>query len=169
MKTAIMSIALLACSSAPAQTPNASCRGLDALIGDWIGTGGGQPGQASAGESSFQRDLQNKILVRRGFAKYPATRTSPAYRHDDLMIVYEDPSKATRAVYFDNEGHVIHYDVSTSSDGCTVVFVNPASSSAPGYRLTYATGKPDRLGMKFEIAPPGRAFALYLEALLQRK
>jgi len=60
------------------------------------------------------------------------------------MIVYLDGDQ--RAIYFDSEGHVIHYTVSTPTAN-TVVF---ESKDAPGYRLTYALdGK--KLNGKFDV------------------
>jgi hypothetical protein len=61
---------------------------LQFLIGDWSGEGGGQPGQASAGSFSFTPELQGTILVRRSFAEYPPANGRPAFRHDDLIVVY---------------------------------------------------------------------------------
>jgi hypothetical protein len=39
-------------------------------------------------------------------------------------------------MYFDNEGHVIHYNVSTP-DATTVVFLSDASGAGPQFRLMY--------------------------------
>ncbi len=84
------------------------------LLGKWVAEGGGQPGQASGGGFSFDFDLQERVLVRRNYSEYPATASKPPSRHDDLMVIYQEPEKGTRAEYFDNEGHVIHYSVSFS-------------------------------------------------------
>jgi hypothetical protein len=167
---AITAILCWAAALSFAQSQPGSCRGLDALVGEWTGTGSGQPGQASAGGFSFQPDLQGKVLVRRSFAEYPAAKDKPAYRHDDLTIIYDDAaSKAKRAEYFDNEGHVIHYSVETSADGCTVTFLSPPAAAQPGYRLSYTLKAPAEVDIKFEIAPPGKDFATYLNASAHRK
>jgi hypothetical protein len=140
------------------------------LLGDWIGEGGGQPGQG-AGGFSFHPDLQGKILVRKNYADYPATKDRPAYRHDDLMIVYrESGDQDLRAVFFDNEGHVIHYSVPAGDGGNSVQFLSEVSAKRPRFRLTYVKTGDDRLSLKFEIAPPGQpdAFATYIEAKARR-
>jgi hypothetical protein len=145
----------------------------DFLIGDWtpIG-GGGQPGQAIGGGFSFGFDLQKRILVRKSYAEYPATKDALAFRHDDLMIVYEDETgKGTRAVYFDNEGHVIHYTVAFSDGGGAVTFVSDANARGPRFRLIYRKQGDGAVAFEFDIAPPGKpdAFAKYVEGAARRK
>jgi hypothetical protein len=141
------------------------------LLGDWVGEGGGQPGQGT-GEFSFHPDLQNRILVRKNYATYPPTKDRPGFRHDDLMVVYrESESGPIRALYFDSEGHVIHYLVTASSEQKTIEFLSEALSSSPRYRLTYVKSGSDTLTLKFEIAPPGKpdSFSTYIEAKARRK
>src|ERR1700693_5731676 len=70
------------------------------FLGAWEGAGGGGPGQGS-GTFTFSPELQGAVLVRHNYAQYPATQDKPAYRHDDLMVIYPDPSgKKTRADYW---------------------------------------------------------------------
>ncbi|MGA2593186.1 MAG: hypothetical protein ABSH32_24995, partial [Bryobacteraceae bacterium] len=95
----------------PAPRERGDWGALQYLLGDWTGEGSGGPGQG-AGSFSFQPDLQGKILVRKNHAEYPATKERAAFVHDDLMIVYrEPPDKGLHAIYFDNEQHVIRYEV----------------------------------------------------------
>jgi hypothetical protein len=136
------------------------------LVGHWIGEGSGQPG-AGTGAFSFTPDLQGKVLMRRSFAEYPAAGGKAASRHDDLMVVYRDETTADlRAIYFDNEGHIIRYSGKASAGG--VVFVSEGGPGEMRYRLTYtATGK-DTLKLQFEVATPGKEFVSYLEAAARR-
>jgi hypothetical protein len=137
------------------------------LVGNWTGEGGGQPGQGS-GAFSFSADLQGKILVRKSFAEYPPANGRPAFRHDDLMIVYRDETtRALRATYFDSERHVIQYTVKPAEGG--VVFVSEGAPSSPRFRMTYTSTGKDTLNIKFEIAAPGKEFAPYLEAAPHRE
>ncbi len=138
------------------------------LIGEWIGEGGGQPGQASAGSFSFTPDLQGTVLLRKSFAEYPAANGKPASRHDDLTVIYRDgESKRLRAMYWDNEGHVIQYEIRAAEGG--VAFVSNGAAGAPRYRLTYTPSGPNLVKIKFEIAPPAKDFATYLDATARRK
>jgi len=141
---------------------------LQFLIGEWAGEGGGQPGQASAGSFSFTPDLQGTILVRRSFAAYPAANGRPAFRHDDLTIVYRAAdSKQFRATYWDNEGHVIQYSVQPAEGG--VAFVSDGPPSGQRFRIGYAREGANQVKIKFEIAAPGKDFAPYVEALARKK
>src|SRR5258708_5695798 len=142
---------------------------IEFLLGDWVGEGGGGPGQGS-GEFSFHKDLDDKVAVRRNFAEYPATKDRPALRHEDLMIVYPDSSSGTlRAIYFDNDGYVIHYSVQGTKD--SVVFLSDALPTAQRFRLTYERTGPGTASLRFEIAPPGKpdAFVAYIQARVRKK
>ncbi len=112
------------------------------LVGEWAAEEGN-------GGSSFDFDLQRKIMIRKNFAP----------GHEDLMVIYLDPG--LKAIYFDNEGHVIHYSVEAGSD--FVRFVNEQ------YRLTYRKTSEEKLTLDFDIAPPGKPFANYIHASLRKK
>ena len=132
---------------------------LEFLVGDWQGGGGGTPGQSQGG-TSFAPGLQDRVLVRTNVAVTAATGTTPASRHDDLMIVYVDERGAVRADYYDNEGHVIRYAVTVPRPG-QAVFTSAATAAGPQYRLTYDAGPTGVLSGTFAIAAPGKpgAFA----------
>ncbi len=141
------------------------------LIGEWVGEGGGTPGQGSGG-FSFLPDQEGRILIRKNYAKYPATKDKPGYSHTDLTIIYREPGETKlRAIYFDNEGHTIHYTVEPLAKGKSVRFVSDAATSQPRYRLTYAKAGEDGVAIRFEIAPPGAGtkFSTYIEAKARRK
>ena len=97
--------------------------------------------------------------MRKNYADYPASKDRPAFRHDDWMVMYPEANEL-RADYFDNEGHVIHYTVTATADRNGAVFLSP------GYRLTYTRVTPEKIKIKFEVAPPGKAdqFTTYLDA-----
>lgn len=139
------------------------------FLGTWVGGGSGEPGKGS-GQFSFSPELQGAILSRHSYAEYPATKDKPAYRHDDLMVIYaDDADKKTRADYWDNEGHVIHYIVDVAAD--KLVFISDPNQAGPAYRLSYAKTSQDALTLTFEIAPPNdrAAFKTYITATAHRK
>jgi hypothetical protein len=153
------------------------CRADDAwepyryLLGDWVGEGGGDPGKGS-GQFSFRLELQDKVIVRKNRAEFPAAGGRPAATHDDLMVIYRAEGGApTKAIYFDSEGHVIHYTASFSADHATLTFVSDAAPSTPRFRLSYTKFEEGSVGIKFEIAPPGKpdAFKTYLEGKARRE
>lgn len=139
------------------------------LLGNWVGEGSGDPGQGSGG-FTFLLDLQNTVLVRKNYAIYPATKDHPAFSHNDLMIVYQEKG-ITRADYFDNEQHVIHYTVTISSDSSSFIFVSDPVASQPRYRLKNTKQGTDLVQISFEIAPPGKpdSFTRYIEAVARRE
>jgi len=138
------------------------------LIGNWVGEG--KEGQGS-GYFSLTPDLQGKVLVRKNHAELPAAN-GPAAVHEDLMVIYKsEDGKSAKAIYFDSEDHVIHYMVTASPDQKTLTFVSAPTASAPRFRLIYQKESEDRIGIKFEIAPPGKPdeFKTYLEGKARKK
>jgi hypothetical protein len=142
----------------------------DFLLGEWTAAGSsGEPGSASKGSFTLAPDLGGKVLVRKNHAEYPPANGRPAIVHDDLMIVYHE-SGAVRAFYDDNEGHVIHYDVSFP-DRNHIVFLSEKLAGATRYRLSYENVKEGTVNLKFEIAPPDHPeqFKTYVAAVVHRK
>lgn len=172
MKSSYMFLALILAQSATAQQSKANnpWSSLSFLMGEWTGEGAGQPGQGSGG-FSFVPDLENNVLVRKNRADYPATKDRPAFTHTDLMVVYREPGAVKlRAIYWDSEGHVIHYAVDPSADGGAVQFLSDSSNSSPRYRLTYTKRSADTVGIQFEISVPEKPdlFSTYLQATARR-
>ncbi len=157
---------LLALHVAPQAHAADAPSALSFLVGEWTGTGSGGPG-LGVGTFSFEPDLDGQVLVRRAHSEYPATQQRPATVHDDLMIVYSDQSKA---VYFDNEGHVIHYDISVDPTTKIATFVSTDPPPSPLFRLTYKPNSGDELDIRFDIAMDGRRTSLksYLTGTVHR-
>lgn len=139
------------------------------LLGEWVGEGSGAPGEAK-GAFTFSYDLQNQILVRKNYAEYPAQNGRPAFRHDDLMIVYRE-GNLTKAVYFDNEGHIINYAANLSSDSLSAIFISEPNPASPRFRFTYYKSGDEKMKFSFEIAPAGKPeeFKKYIEGLIKKK
>ena len=170
--TALIALSAILFFIAPAKAQQQSPMNWNAfkfLIGEWVGEGTGAPGEG-AGGFTFSYDLQNTVLVRKNYANYPATKDRPAFTHNDLIVVYQEMGK-TKAVYFDNEQHVINYSVTVSADSNSVVFVSDVIPSAPRFRLTNTKAGADKISITFEMAPPGKpeAFTRYIEATARRK
>ncbi len=140
------------------------------FLGTWQGSGSGEPGQGG-GSFTFAPELQGSVLVRHSYAQYPATKDKPAYRHDDLMVIYRDGSSGkTRADYWDNEEHFIRYFAEFSDGGRKLVMLSDASQTGPRYRLTYTKTGDNDLKLTFEIAPPDapQKFVTYISAAAKR-
>jgi hypothetical protein len=136
-----------------------SWRRLRFLVGTWVSAGSNELGSAD-GTASFTEELNQHVIIRRSFADYksgPQTGT----RHDDLLVIYRDADDAPpRAIYFDSEGHVIHYGITMKADNAAVFDSEPSRPGAK-YRLSYAR-EGDTLNGVFQIAPPGGDYKTYL-------
>jgi hypothetical protein len=137
------------------------------LMGEWEADAAG-PGSGSGG-FSLAPELQGRVLLRRNHADYPKTEARPAFRHDDLMVIYRDGAE-TRADYWDNEGHLIRY-VASIDKGKTFTFISDAAPGRPRFRLTYVVTGASALALRFEIAPPNapEQFKPYIQATVHRK
>ena len=156
MKQNLLVILLLvAAQPALAQQP-ASLASLKVLIGKWTGEGTSQVG-AGGGYFTFEAGLQDRVLIRKNRADYPATKDRAAVTHEDLMIVFVDAdTKQLRGFYTDSEGHTINYIISVSPDGNTIIFESDKSNTGPRYRLTYVLTKREQISLTFEMATPDK-------------
>ena len=123
--------------------------GLDWLVGGWTAEGGGA--QQGSGGFTFTPEAGGQVLVRRNHADYPAQNGKPATRHEDMMVIEHQARGGLRATYWDDDGHVIHYEVRTPEPG-SAEFVS-TDPIGPRYRLTYRR-TPVGLEGWFEVAPP---------------
>jgi hypothetical protein len=156
-------IALLALTSNCFSQQNAAWSNWLWLTGEWKGEGNGQPGQGG-GTFSFNTDLNEHIMVRKSHSEYPANGNRPATVHDDLMIVSLDfTGNATKAIYFDNEGHTINYSITYAPK--TIVLLSDKIPNVPVFRLTYTLLEDQRVNTKFEMSQDGEKFMTYIEGL----
>jgi hypothetical protein len=141
------------------------------LLGDWAGVGSGKPGEASTGSTTFSLDLDGKVLVRNNRAEYaPKPGEKIGAVHKDLLIIYRQPGSGEfRAIYFDNEGHVIDYSVTLPAEQSSVVFDSAALEKGPRFRLVYRLNKEGALSVEFLVGPPGGEPKSYVTGLLKKK
>ncbi|HEX2695938.1 MAG TPA: hypothetical protein VHP61_09300 [Acidobacteriota bacterium] len=164
-----------ACAFASAsRTRNAEARdiwqGWAFLMGDWVGTGTGRPGERT-GDFAFRPELDGRILGRKNRVEYPARDGSGAgLVHEDLLIVYPaQGGPGFRAIYFDNEGHTIPYRVTLSPTGPSAVFESEGTAGEPRFRLSYEGSAGGDLVIVFSIAPSGEDFRIYTSGTARRK
>jgi hypothetical protein len=169
MKRWALVVVMLWTALAPAQTPAKNrWAAWEPFLGTWVGDGNGQPGQGT-GEFTLEPELQGgRCWYGTTMPSTPQAKDKPAYRHDDLMVIYPD-EKSVRADYWDNEEHVIHYVAEVTTE--KLVFLSEEAQAGPRYRLTYVKTGADTLKLTFEIAPPNdrKAFKTYITAEAKRK
>jgi hypothetical protein len=145
---------------APAHNPFES---LSFLEGTWGATVQNSATVSSTGRYTFVRELDGHVMARHGTldpnCKAPTTFDCA---HGDLLYVFQEaPGSELKAIYFDNEGHVIRYDISTPSP-TSAVFLSPAGQG-PQFRLSYDLKSGVMTG-KFQIHIPGQSdWRTYLE------
>lgn len=155
----------LCAQNAPTTKPAADpWKPLQFLMGTWEAkTQGGSAGAAGSGTYTFQLELDNHVLARH--STYAGCKGPADFdcKHGDLLYVYQDaPGQPYKAIYFDNEGHVIHYDVSTPAE-TAAIFLSDPSEPGPQFRLVYELKDLTMYG-KFQLRMPGQAeFKSYLE------
>ena len=144
---------------------------LNFLIGNWSGAGSGKPGEAIAGSTTFNFDLDKNVMIRKNRAEYaPKPGGQANVVHEDLMIIYQQPGDANlRAIYFDNEKHVINYVLSYADKQFTVVFETDAADKTPRFRMVYELDADGVLNNEFFIAMPGGEFKSYVKGALKKK
>jgi hypothetical protein len=150
-------LAQTASPAAPASSntsSGATWQSIAFLEGTWTATTQGNS-VATSGRYTFASELGHHIMARHSTTdpdcKGPATFDC---EHGDLLYIFQEaPSQPLKAIYFDNEGHVIHYAV-TTPDAATVIFLSEPGPG-PRFRLVYQLKEKVMLG-KFQMQMPGQ-------------
>ncbi len=154
----LLAIALLSAGCLQAQAPSDAWAPLRFLMGTWDArTVNGDV--RSSGSYVFQTELRGHVLARHSATKDCKGPLDFNCEHGDILYVYAEGS-SYKAIYFDNEGHVIHYNVSTPAPAMAVFL---SDGPGPQFRLVYEL-KSGVMNGKFQIKAPGQAeFRSYLE------
>src|SRR5215831_7766048 len=144
---------------------------LSFLLGSWSGKGSGKPGDVAAGTASFSFDLKKNVIVRKNRAEIAAKPgATDGSVHEDLLIIYQQPAGGHfKAIYFDDEGHVINYSVSFPDKQVGAVFESDAMGPGPRFRLTYTLAKNGDVETTFSIAPPGGDYKPYVSGVMTKR
>lgn len=143
---------------------------LQFLIGSWASPVSGQPGEGISGSTTFSYHLDQKIIIRNSRAEFaPEPGKKQGLVHEDLLVIYQQPGEAhLRAIYFDNEGHIIHYTVSFPIWQPGVVFESEATATSPRARLVYEAAPDGTMVTEFFVAPPGGELVSHVKGTVKR-
>ena len=157
LASAFVGWSTVACAADP--DPLQSLRFLE---GSWSAKANGAGGAAAIGSYVFRRELQGHVLARHSTTEGCKGPDDFDCAHRDLLYVFQDAlGQPLKAVYFDNEGHVLHYLVDTSAPNAVVFTTEPAPG--PRFRLTYEL-KGSVMQGKFQMQAPGQdGWMSYLE------
>jgi hypothetical protein len=141
------------------------------LLGTWTGTGSGKPGEAVENVSTVTLELGGNILVRRNHVVFaPRKGEKKGLTHDDLLYIYPTQDEAEfHAIYFDNEGHVIHYKAVPSGKQEAVRLESEDPPTAMRFRTDYISNPNGTVMGLFSMAAPGDTFKVYVQGVVHRK
>jgi hypothetical protein len=138
------------------------------LIGTWEAqTSGGTAAAKAIGVYSFALELNDHVLARHSGGVSCKAPSDFNCEHSDLLYLYREGG-VIKAIYLDNEGHTIHYGV-TTPNSASAVFLSDPAIPGPQFRLEYER-KDVTLSGKFQMKMPGQdEFKSYLEWSGHRK
>lgn len=149
-------------AQAPHHAPD-PFQSLAFLNGSWDAKAEGAGGATASGYYAFRTELNGQVLARHSYTADCHGPEDYDCKHGDLLYVYRDgPEGDLRAIYFDSEGHVIHYNVLTPAPG-SAIFLSDTSAPGPQFRLIYEL-KGSVMKGKFQMRMPGQQdWRSYLE------
>jgi hypothetical protein len=144
------------------------------FLGTWSGTGKGEPGISHL-EREYKFVLGGKFLnvIHKSVYK-PQEKNPKGETHEDWGFFSYDRSRKQHLFrQFHIEGFVTHYRLdSITADGKVMVFLSESIENIPpGWRAkeTYRVLGENEFVETFELAAPGKDFALYSENHFRRQ
>ena len=142
------------------------------LVGKWQGTSEGQPGTGTV-TREYRLILGDRFIEETNRTTYPPQEKNPkgeVHEHRSFFS-FDNARKTVVFRQFHAEGFVNQYVLETPATSGVLVFMSEAIENIPkGYRAreTYTFTGPNEFEEVFEIAEPGKDFALYSKARLKR-
>ncbi|HOU46284.1 MAG TPA: hypothetical protein PLL99_00685 [Chitinophagales bacterium] len=132
----------------------------DKLVGTWKGEYSGQLGKGG-GVFTFAYDLNTGILIKKGRYEFPATAQNAALSIEDVLVIYPEGNKqCPKAIYFDNNGHTVHY--TTEQTDSSVTLISEKLKNKPYYKITYTLAPQNSVDISTEISKDGIQYTPYL-------
>jgi hypothetical protein len=143
------------------------------FVGEWTGTSSGEPGNGMV-RRTYELTLNARVLRVENRVVYPPQeKNKQGETHDDIGLITYDRARQ-RFIY--RQAHVEGFVNTYVSDSIppevkAIVFTTESIENIPpGWRAreTYLITGPETFVERFELAEPGKDFALYSEAALTR-
>jgi len=143
------------------------------LVGEWAGTAAGEPGEGTV-ERSYAFVLGDRFLHERSVSFYPAQpgKANDERHEQESYFSYDRARERIVFRQFHKEGFINTYVLDPSASGAEkLVFVSVDFENlddAWKARETYQFVSRDEFVETFELAPPGKPFAVYSRSRLKR-
>jgi hypothetical protein len=161
-------------STAPAQpAPVDSWQAIRVLEGSWTGTAEGEPGVGTV-HRTYQFVLEHRYLHERNVSAYDSKQlNTPGELHEHWSFFsYDKTRKRLVLRQFHQEGFVVQYVfVAEQSSPQKLVFESESLENLDSRwraRETYEIRSPTEFTETFELAPPGKEFAMYSKTSFRR-
>ena len=160
-------LVLISAMSTRAGGPAEGLKRLDFMVGEWRGTSRGEPGVGSI-QRSCVKVLNDRFVECRTTTTYPPQENNKKgeVHVERALYSYDKAAGKLRLRQFHGEGFVNTY-VETEP----LVFVTTDIENIPqGWRAreTYEQISADSWSERFELAGPGKDFAVYTSSALER-
>ena len=144
----------LALGAQTSARPADAWQSLSFLQGTWQAKTGVGSAAKVTGTYTFAKELKDHVLARHSTVAGCAGPEGFDCEHGDLLYIFEEkPGQPLKAIYFDNEGHVIHYALSTPDATTAILLSEPGLG--PRFRLVYHLEHAVMSG-KFQMQMPGQ-------------
>jgi hypothetical protein len=174
---ALLAVTVLAGASTAAEPSGPRPSPWDRMryfLGAWTGEGSGEPGRSTV-EREYASVLNARFIEICNASTYaPQPQNPKGEVHEDRGFISWDRSRRRFVLrQFHAEGFVNQYVAdSLGADADSIVFTSEAIENVPaGFRAreTYRILSPDEFEERFELAEPGKGFAVYSETRFKRK
>ena len=149
---------------APPYQPEAQWRAFQFLMGTWSGTGIGTAGEGP-GTMVVASDLDGAVLKITNSQNFGPKGGRAAFTYSSIMVI----SPNMKALFVDNEGHVLHY--TARADGKNVTLLSVPERNSPRFRFTFKSVGEDKVDCGFDVAPletPGK-FTVHVHGVATKK
>lgn len=154
---ALLMLALPAVAQDRPRPPADPFQPISFLIGTWEARTINNPSITAVGAYTFQSELNGHVVARHSISDAAKCKGPADFNceHGDMLYIYADaPGQPLHAIYFDNEGHVIHYAVSAPTP-TSAEFLSDPQQPWPQFRLFYER-KGAVMSGKFQMRMPGQ-------------
>lgn len=173
MKAGVALLTLLVTVGAVAEDKPDPWEPVRFMLGNWQGEASGEPGKGNV-ERTYEWTLANKFIKEANTSRYESRDGKPPEIHKhDGYISYDKATKTVMLRHFHEEGFVNLYALNKAASSKSRVVFESVSfenfSNEWKARETYEIVSADEFIETFELAAPGKEFAVYSRNQFKRR